>query len=198
MPGCCVNVQTVAKWPALFWHLRGNSAMHYQGACPLWRMTLNGIYSGSYRADSRPKRCVLSSCAQPYKSPIIEQLQGMRAIRGAIWRRSCNLTTKPIDRFGPAKASDWPSTTGDGESEVQRLVSSSRFFLELCAVAGSEWSRGQHQSEHGRTQKENSQRYRKSTCEAAHAHSGAQPRPAFALCLHAFLSLRYSSAPSLL
>jgi hypothetical protein len=72
----------------------------YQGAYPFCDITLNAIYSYSYRADSAMGSFTLLHCAEPRKSPTIGQLQEMWPFGVMIWPDSCILVIRPIDGVG--------------------------------------------------------------------------------------------------
>jgi len=77
---------------------QGNNLTHYQGACPSHEIRLKTVCSRSYTPNYAVESLALCHCAEPCKSPTIGQLQEMRAIGGVIWRDSCILIIKPIDK----------------------------------------------------------------------------------------------------
>src|SRR5450755_4042162 len=70
------------------------------------------------------------------------------------------------------------SATGDGDGEVQGLFSTTRGFLGISNIAGSEWHRCQCQPARADPTQESTWSYGKSACQKTHANSGAKPRSA--------------------
>ena len=89
------------------------SQSDYEGARTFTRITLNAIYSYSYRADSIIDAFILWHCAGPRKSPTIRQLLEM-CLRCGDLARLLHLIIKLIDGLSSGLA----EYNGDGESEV--------------------------------------------------------------------------------